>query len=291
MSDRLGDLRVRHDANGQQSHEDASILQDEAAAAGDSMGLSEGQSQDQGEAEAGPGGSKHPQDASAPPEGPSVPEDASVPGDELLTVGQVAERAGVHENTVRKHLKANTLPFFLRDLATGEIIPGDVPQDQWPSRYQYLLSAEVVAHLASQTGDAVVPSTPKQAAEPLTTTSSAALAGEASRLRTELSEAQVELSATKEQLDDLRSERDWLRSHLHDITAFLPAATEQADTARSELQDLQDQARQLQGERDLERQARRLAAVRFNTLSWWRRARADFDALVRQELHRLREDT
>ncbi len=213
--------------------------------------------------------------------------------DELLTVPQVAERAGVHENTVRKHLKAGHLPFFLRDLATGGIMPGDAPQTAWPPRYQYLLPQEVVAHLASQTADRVA-SSPPPAAPSAATTSSEALASATSRLRADLSQAERELATTRDQLQDLRTERDWLRSHLRDITAFLPAAKHEAENVRSDLHQLQERAQRLEQDREralhaarLEREARRLAAMRFRALSWWRRLRTDFEALVQDELATL----
>lgn len=226
------------------------------------------------------------------PEDAGPPRDDASPPDELLTVSEVAERAGVHENTVRKHLKSSAIPFFLRDLATGEIILGDTPPDQWPARYQYLLSAEVVAHLASQAGDTVVPSAPPRVTQPPSTTSSQAISTETLRLRSELSDAQRELATAQDQLAEVRTDRDWLRLHLRDITAFLPAAKEEADHVRSDLDQLQDRARELERERDLERQARRLAALRFKSLPWWRRATADFEALVQQELQHLRaQDT
>lgn len=240
------------------------------------------------------------QGAPAEPEPPSPPPQPA-PADELLTVSQVAERAGVHENTVRKHLKSASIPFFLRDLATGEIISSDIPQHQWPARYQYLLPAEVVAHLASQAGDSVAPAAPYQPAEPAVITSSEVLSQEALRLRTELSTAERALSTAQEQLQELRAERDWLRSHLRDITAFLPAAREESEHVRSDLQSseaelravrehldrLRDEAQHLQRQQDLERQARRTAAIRFKSLSWWRRLRTDLDTLVQEELSRL----
>ena len=233
-----------------------------------------------------------PAEGAAAPEGegasPPPPEDTgdSAP-DELLAVSEVAQRAGVHENTVRKYLKAGGIPFFLRDLATGEIVAGDAPQDQWPSRYQYLLSAEVVAHLASHAGDTIVPSAPPQLAHPPSTTSSQALSTETSRLRSDLAEAQHQLTTAHDQLAELRTDRDWLRSHLRDITAFLPAAKEETDHVRSDLEALEQRARDLEHARDLERQARRLAVLRFKALPWWRRARADFEALVQDELDHL----
>jgi len=236
-----------------------------------------------GEADAGPEAS------SAAPHSPS--------SEELLTVSEVAERAGVHENTVRKYLKANELPFFLRDMTTGAIVSGDAPHDQWPARYQYLLSAEVVAHLASQSNDVVVPSAAKEAVEPSPISPSEAVARETSHLRTELSKAERELSTAQQQLQELRSERDWLRSHLQDITAFLPTAKEDADNVRSELDKLQEQAQRVEGDREqvlrvmrLERQARRLAAMRFRTLPWWRRLSTDFEALVQHELTKLTKE-
>ena len=219
---------------------------------------------------------------------PQPPEEALMPADELLTVPQVAERAGIHENTVRKHLKAQTIPFFLRDLATGTIMSGSTPQTEWPARYQYLLSAEVVAHLASQVGDHVIPTIPAEVSRPPSTTSSQALTGEAERLRTELSSVQRDLAIAQDRLEETRAERDWLRSHLTDITSFLPAAREEVDHVRSDLEQLQDRAQQLEHDRDLERQARRLAAIRFKGLSWWRRARTDLELLVQEELRRLR---
>jgi predicted transcriptional regulator len=240
------------------------------------------------------------QGAPAEPEAPSPPPQPARP-DELLTVSQVAERAGVHENTVRKHLKAASIPFFLRDLATGEIVSSDIPQRQWPARYQYLLPAEVVAHLASQTGDTVAPAAPRQAAEPAVITSSEVLSQEALRLRAELSTAERALSTAHEQLQELRTERDWLRSHLRDITAFLPAAREESEHVRSDLQSseaelravrehlerLRDEAHRLQRQQDLDRQARRTAAIRFKSLSWWRRLHTDLETLIHQELTRL----
>lgn len=241
-----------------------------------------------------PPGSHQPEPEPPAPQDEPSPPPPGAPPDELLTISQVAERAGVHENTVRKHLKAANIPFFLRDLATGEIMPGDAPRDAWPPRYQYLLSAEVVAHLASQARDVVAASVPGEAARPAATTSSQALAGEASRLRDELSHAQRDLATTQNQLQELRTERDWLRSHLRDITAFLPAAKEEAENVRSDLERLQERTERLERDRNramhamrLEREARRLAAMRFRALSWWRRLRTDFDALVQEELATL----
>jgi predicted transcriptional regulator len=220
---------------------------------------------------------------------PQPAEESLLPPDELLTVPQIAERAGIHENTVRKHLKAQTIPFFLRDLTTGAIMPGSAPQTEWPARYQYLLSAEVVAHLASQVGDHVIPAIPAEVSRPPSTTSSQALAGEAERLRSELSNVERNLATIQDQLEETRAERDWLRSHLTDITSFLPAAREEVDHVRSDLEQLQDRAQQLERERDLERQARRLAAIRFKSLSWWRRTRTDLEVLVQEELQNLRD--
>jgi hypothetical protein len=42
---------------------------------------------------------------------------------ELLTVGEAAERAGVHANTVRRYLKSEGAPFFLRDMTNGNVRP------------------------------------------------------------------------------------------------------------------------------------------------------------------------
>lgn len=218
-------------------------------------------------------------------------EDAVPAEDELLTIAQVAERAGVHENTVRRYLKTEEIPFYVRDLSSGRVISGNQPQDRWPGRYQYLLSARVAAYIASQVGDSVGSSGELEVrAEDTPTTAEDASLQELAQLRAELAETRRQLHMTQEQVEQLRDERDWLREHLRDVTSFLPAAREDVDQARSEVDQLQQRARRLERERELERRARELAMVRFSDLSWWGRLTTNFEELFQRELTRLREE-
>lgn len=214
--------------------------------------------------------------------------------DELMTIGEIADIAGVHENTVRRYLKDEQIPFYLRDLSSGRVISGDRPREQWPARYQYLIAAEVAGFIAAQASDSVAASPPPSASDQPITASDAALQ-ELAELRAELAETRRRLSTSHEQLQQLRDERDWLRQHLDDVTAFLPAAREEVEQAESDVealqqqtQALQEQAQRLAHERDLERQARHLASARFQALSWWRRLTTDLDQLIDEELQRLR---
>jgi predicted transcriptional regulator len=214
--------------------------------------------------------------------------------DELMTVGEIADIAGVHENTVRRYLKDEQVPFYLRDLSSGRVISGDRPREQWPPRYQYLIPAEVASFIAAQAGDSVAASPPPSASDQPITASDAAVQ-ELTELRAELAETHRRLNTSHERLQQLRDERDWLRQHLDDVTAFLPAAREEVQEAQSEVEAfqqqteaLQDQVQHLDSQRDLERQARHLAAARFQALSWWRRLTTDLDQLIDDELQRLR---
>jgi len=221
-------------------------------------------------------------------------------GEELLSVGEAAERAGVHANTVRRYLKSEGLPFFLRDMANGNVVSGSLPEDQWPGRYQYLVPARVVPYLAAEAGDEVIPG-PASSPDPPPATEDEAVELETGELRASLDSAQQKLAAAEEQLASLRGERDWLRLHLRDITAFLPAAKEDAESARSELElareatdrereraeEIRRAADELTREKDREIRARDLAVIRWQSLSWWARRGTNLEAIISEELERL----
>ena len=224
----------------------------------------------------------------------------SATGEELLSVGEAAERAGVHANTVRRYLKSEGLPFFLRDMTNGNVVSGSLPENQWPGRYQYLVPARVVPYLAAEAGDEVSAG-PASSPEASPATEDEAVELEAGDLRASLDSAQQELAAAEEQLASLRGERDWLRLHLRDITAFLPAAKEEAESARSELElareatdrereraeEIRRTADELTREKDREIRARDLAVIRWQSLSWWARRGTNLEAIISEELERL----
>ncbi len=89
--------------------------------------------------------------------------------------------------------------------------------------------------LASQSGDAVSTG-PASSPGSAPATGAEADDREAATLRASLEAATRQLTASEERLAELRGERDWLRVHLRDITAFLPAAREETETARTDLQ-------------------------------------------------------
>ena len=226
---------------------------------------------------------------------------------ELLTVGEAAKRAGVHANTVRRYLKSEDTPFFLRDMSNGNVVSGSLPEDQWPERYQYLVPARVVPYLASEAGDEVSAG-PAPSTEPLPATESEADELETSNLRASLDSAEKKLggaeqklAAAEEQLAELRSERDWLRLHLRDITAFLPAAKKEAESARSDLElaretaerereraeEIRRAADEFARDKDREIGARDLAVIRWQSLSWWARRGTNLEAIISEELEKL----
>ena len=210
----------------------------------------------------------------------------SASGDELLTVGEIAERAGVHENTVRKYLRADGVPFYLRDLSTGAIVSGALPQESWPSRYQYLLPAQVAAFIAAQAGDVVAPAPPTPPPSP---TSTEFGARELTELRAQLSEAHLRLNASQQQLDSLRDERDWLRTHLDQITAALPPAQQEAQEQRARAEALARERAIERQQHELEGRAQELALQRFRALSWWKRLNTgNLDRLLAQARDELR---
>ena len=228
-------------------------------------------------------------------------------GEELLSVGEAAERAGVHPNTVRRYLKSEGVPFFLRDMANGNVVSGSLPEEQWPARYQYLVPARVVPYLASEAGDDVgtrqIPGP-----GPLPATADEAVGLESDDLRASLSNAEEQLdgaaeklAAAEEQIASLRGERDWLRLHLQNITAFLPAAKEDAETARSDLEiareaterereraeEIRLQGEEMTRQKDREIRARDLAVIRWQSLSWWARRGTNLEQIISEELERL----
>ena len=210
----------------------------------------------------------------------------SASGDELLTVGEIAERAGVHENTVRKYLRTDGVPFYLRDLSTGEIVSGALPQESWPSRYQYLLPAQVAAFIAAQAGDVVAPSQPTPTPSPTSTEFSAR---ELTELRAQLSEAHLRLNASQQQLDSVRDERDWLRTHLDQITAALPPAQQEAQEQRARAEALAREREIERQQHELEDRAQELALQRFRALSWWKRLNTgNLDRLLAEARDELR---
>jgi len=230
----------------------------------------------------------------------AVPE-ASADGDELLTVAEAARRAGIHANTVRKYLRASEIPFFLRDMTSGDVVSGDLPEAQWPGRYQYLVPARAVHFLASQSGDAVSTG-PASSPGSAPATGAEADDREAATLRASLEAATRQLTASEERLAELRGERDWLRVHLRDITAFLPAAREETETARTDLQLAREDAErereraeearlradEIAREKDIEIRARDAAIIRYQSLSWWSRRGVNLEQLIREEVDRLR---
>lgn len=227
-------------------------------------------------------------DASQPADDGALRAHGEAPGEELLSLAEAAERAGVHENTIRRYLRSGEVPFYLRDLGSGEVVSGELPPERWPDRYKYLVPANAVGFIASQSNDSV-------RAEEAEVEEEAETSGEAdrrqlSRVREELDEARRRLEVTREEAQRLADERDWLRDHLDTMTAFLPAAREDLQEAQSEVEQLQERARRLERERDLERQARRLASAAFRALPWYRRPFTDLEVLVEEELGRLRAE-
>lgn len=233
---------------------------------------------------------------------------ASVAGEELLSVGEAARRAGVHANTVRRYLKSEELAFFLRDMSNGNVVSGSLPEEQWPARYQYLVPARVVPYLAAEAGDEVsaittAPSDPPPATEDEAVEVEAGdLRASLENVRDELGGVEEKLSAAEEQIAALRGERDWLRLHLREITAFLPAAKEEAESVRSDLEiareaaerereraeEIRREADKLTREKDREIRARDMAVIRWQSLSWWARRGTNLEAIISEELERLR---
>lgn len=224
-----------------------------------------------------------PDDSSQPTD-----ETGEAPGEELLSLAEAAERAGVHENTIRRYLRSGEVPFYLRDLASGRVVSGELPSERWPDRYKYLVPANAVGFIASRSNDTVRAET--EEAEDEAETSGEADRRQLSRVREELEQARRRLEATREEAQRLQDERDWLRDHLDTMTAFLPAAREDLQEAQSEVEQLHERARRLERERDLERQARRLASAAFRALPWYRRPFTDLEALVAEQLTRLRAE-
>lgn len=161
-----------------------------------------------------------------------------MPNTDLLTLAQVAEMAGVHQNTVRKLTRDGLVTSHCEDMESGVLISLDAPR---PKRFRYLYHPSAVPAVASAIHDKVTSQAapPAAAPEQLTQTHNSVTLqvtpDELIRLRERIAEekaradtAEALLKRAEGELSDVKHERERLWEQ---VQRLLPQAPQELNTA------------------------------------------------------------
>jgi len=164
-----------------------------------------------------------------------------MPNKDLLTLAQVAEMAGVHQNTVRKLTRDGLVTSQCEDMESGVLVSPDAPR---PKRFRYLYHPSAVAAIAaavhdkvtSQEGPAVspdeaLPQAPNSVTLQVTPEELIRLRERIAEERARADTAEALLKRAEGELSDVKHERERLWEQ---VQRLLPPAPQEANTDTSQ---------------------------------------------------------
>lgn len=164
-----------------------------------------------------------------------------MPNTDLLTLAQVAERAGVHQNTVRKLTRDGIVTSQCENMESGELVSPDAPR---PKRFRYLYPPSAVAGIAAAVHDKVIsqevptggpevvlPQTPNTVTLQVTPEELIRLRERIAEERSRADTAEALLKRAEGELSDVKHERERLWEQ---VQRLLPPASPGPNTGISQ---------------------------------------------------------
>jgi len=165
-----------------------------------------------------------------------------MPNTDLLTLAQVAERAGVHQNTVRKLTRDGLVTSQCENLESGELVSPEAPR---PKRFRYLYQPSAVAGIAAAvhdkvtsqeapavSPDVVLPQTPNTVTLQVTPEELIRLRERIAEEKSRADTAEALLKRAEGELSDVKHERERLWEQ---VQRLLPPAPQGANTDTSQV--------------------------------------------------------
>lgn len=164
-----------------------------------------------------------------------------MPNTDLLTLAQVAERAGVHQNTVRKLTRDGLVTSQCEDMESGELVSQKAPR---PKRFRYLYPPSAVAGIAAAihdkvtsqeaptvSHDVVLPQTPNTVTLQVTPEELIRLREKIAEEKARADTAEALLKRAEGELSDVKHERERLWEQ---VQRLLPPAPQEPNTDTSQ---------------------------------------------------------